>query len=112
MGLGKTLQAIGVLSFYRSLYPALVIVPSSLRYQWKAALLQWMEGGREGGEGGLNKGEVCVVEKGTDVLYGWVVIVSYDLAVRFKDADRIKEGDYKVGREGGREEGEGGDCFV
>jgi cobyrinic acid a,c-diamide synthase len=32
-GLGKTLQAIGIMAYYREHLPALIIVPASLRFQ-------------------------------------------------------------------------------
>ncbi len=34
MGLGKTLQAIAVTTYYKDEWPVLVIVPSSVKLQW------------------------------------------------------------------------------
>ena len=34
MGLGKTLQAIAVMTYYRSDWPLLVVCPSSVRLTW------------------------------------------------------------------------------
>ena len=34
MGLGKTLQALAVMSYYRSDWPLLVVCPSSVRFTW------------------------------------------------------------------------------
>ncbi|KAI8510417.1 Swi SNF matrix associated, actin dependent regulator of chromatin [Branchiostoma belcheri] len=42
MGLGKTLQAIAVAYHYRQEWPVLVVVPSSLRYQWVEELERWV----------------------------------------------------------------------
>ena len=42
MGLGKTLQAIAVASYFHSEWPLLIIVPSSLRYAWIEELEKWL----------------------------------------------------------------------
>ncbi|XP_078612934.1 DNA annealing helicase and endonuclease ZRANB3-like isoform X1 [Branchiostoma floridae x Branchiostoma japonicum] len=42
MGLGKTLQAIAVAYHYRREWPVLVVVPSSLKYQWVEELERWV----------------------------------------------------------------------
>jgi len=42
MGLGKTAQACALLLAYADEWPALVVVPSSLRDQWADALYGWM----------------------------------------------------------------------
>ena len=42
MGLGKTLQAIAVASYFKSEWPLLIIVPSSLRYAWIEELEKWL----------------------------------------------------------------------
>lgn len=41
VGLGKTLQAIGVMAYYREHWPALIIVPSSIRLQVNAPTSVW-----------------------------------------------------------------------
>ena len=41
MGLGKTIQAIAIATYYRSEFPVLIICPSSVRYDWKDAVLKW-----------------------------------------------------------------------
>ena len=35
MGLGKTLQAICVASYYRHEWPLLIVAPSSVRFTWR-----------------------------------------------------------------------------
>ena len=73
MGLGKTLQAIA-LSKYYGYTKVLVICPAYLRYNWKAEFNKW-----------LGVEEVCLIKKGKDVLQGYPVIISYELAVKKKD---------------------------
>ncbi len=41
MGLGKTVTAIGVLA-HADVWPALVLCPSSVKYNWRAELLRWL----------------------------------------------------------------------
>ncbi|XP_069081160.1 DNA annealing helicase and endonuclease ZRANB3 isoform X1 [Pleurodeles waltl] len=42
MGLGKTIQAIAVAYFYKSEWPLLIVVPSSLKYPWIEELEKWI----------------------------------------------------------------------
>lgn len=44
MGLGKTLQALGVACAYREDWPVLVVCPSSLRGVWKKEAEKWVPG--------------------------------------------------------------------
>ena len=73
MGLGKTLQAIA-LSKYYGITRVLVICPAYLRFNWKAEFNKWL---------GIE--EVCLIKKGKDVINGYPVITSYELAVKKKD---------------------------
>ena len=57
LGLGKTHQAIGLLSYYRDCWPALVVVPSSIKLQWRDKLLEWM-----GDQ--IHKSDICVLNTG------------------------------------------------
>lgn len=41
MGLGKTIQAIALALYYRSEWPCLIIVPSSVRLQWADQFEKW-----------------------------------------------------------------------
>ncbi len=41
MGLGKTLQAIAVMCYYRSDWPLLVVCPSSVRMSWAEVWCGW-----------------------------------------------------------------------
>lgn len=44
MGLGKTVQAIALAYCFFKEWPLLVVCPSSVKYQWKDAFLQWVPG--------------------------------------------------------------------
>lgn len=41
MGLGKTVQAIGVMLHFHQDFPALVVVPSSVKFSWATELERW-----------------------------------------------------------------------
>ncbi|XP_037379908.1 SWI/SNF-related matrix-associated actin-dependent regulator of chromatin subfamily A-like protein 1 isoform X2 [Talpa occidentalis] len=72
MGLGKTIQAICIAAFYRKEWPLLVVVPSSVRFTWEQAFLQWLPS--------LAPDSINVVVTGKDRLRaGLVNIVSFDL---------------------------------
>lgn len=72
MGLGKTPQAITLAR--GNGYPIVVICPASLRYNWKAEFLTW--------EPELSDEDICVLNKGSDQIYGKVVITSYELGAK------------------------------
>ncbi|XP_070546438.1 DNA annealing helicase and endonuclease ZRANB3-like [Ptychodera flava] len=42
MGLGKTIQAIAVTYYYKSEWPVLIVVPSSLKYPWVEEFEKWL----------------------------------------------------------------------
>jgi hypothetical protein len=42
MGLGKTLQALATILYWRHEWPVLIVVPSSLRLQWADQVQQWI----------------------------------------------------------------------
>ncbi|XP_054007521.1 SWI/SNF-related matrix-associated actin-dependent regulator of chromatin subfamily A-like protein 1 [Hylaeus anthracinus] len=42
MGLGKTIQALGIAHYYRENWPLLIVVPSSVRYQWADAIYTFL----------------------------------------------------------------------
>ncbi|XP_040123700.1 SWI/SNF-related matrix-associated actin-dependent regulator of chromatin subfamily A-like protein 1 isoform X4 [Ictidomys tridecemlineatus] len=72
MGLGKTIQAICIAAFYRKEWPLLVVVPSSVRFTWEQAFLQWLPS--------LSPDQINVVITGKGRLTaGLVNIVSFDL---------------------------------
>lgn len=59
MGLGKTLQAIAVAVAYRAQWPALIVVPASLKYSWADELEKWVPR--------LNPWDLCMVKSRNDV---------------------------------------------
>nr|XP_033331224.1 SWI/SNF-related matrix-associated actin-dependent regulator of chromatin subfamily A-like protein 1 isoform X2 [Megalopta genalis] len=42
MGLGKTIQALGIAHYFRTDWPLLIVVPSSVRYQWADAIYTFL----------------------------------------------------------------------
>lgn len=42
MGVGKTLQAIGIMYMYRTDWPLIILCPSSLKYSWRDEILKWV----------------------------------------------------------------------
>ncbi|XP_014771023.1 SWI/SNF-related matrix-associated actin-dependent regulator of chromatin subfamily A-like protein 1 isoform X2 [Octopus bimaculoides] len=72
MGLGKTLQAISVACYYRNEWPLLIVVPSSVRFDWAQQIRRWVPS--------LDPQEINVILKGKDSgVSGMVNILSYDL---------------------------------
>ncbi|XP_076549329.1 SWI/SNF-related matrix-associated actin-dependent regulator of chromatin subfamily A-like protein 1 [Osmia lignaria lignaria] len=42
MGLGKTIQALGIAHYFKRNWPLLIVVPSSVRYQWADAIYRFL----------------------------------------------------------------------
>ena len=42
MGVGKTIQAIGVMYHFKAQWPLMIFCPSSLKYSWRDEFLQWV----------------------------------------------------------------------
>ena len=93
MGLGKTLQALAVLAHYSHEWPALVVVPASMRWPWVDALELWLDGL-------LRPGDVCVVRDGgcTSVAHpeSKVVVVSYPLLVNPSIRAQVEAAKFRV----------------
>ena len=87
MGTGKTLQSLMVSYYYREHWPALIICPSSLRYNWKAEILHWIDD--------VNDTQIFVVRTGKDMKKikpaHQFVIISYNLLIRPEVTDAIKD---------------------
>ena len=77
MGLGKTLQALACLAHYAHEWPALIVVPASMRWPWVDALELWLD------ERLLQPGDVNVVRDGGNARIASkssrVTVVSYPL---------------------------------
>lgn len=88
MGLGKSLQALAVASYYRFEWPLLILAPASMVANWREQVYSWIPE--------LPKEEVQAVFSAVKVteLAGSVVIMSYDLACRL--ADLIKQKNFRV----------------
>ena len=87
MGLGKTIQAIAVAAYYRTKWPLLIAVPSSLRMTWRRSLTRWLPS--------VKPQQVNVVLTGKDSPNaGLVNVISYDLLV--KKIREIQKVGYKV----------------
>jgi len=72
MGLGKTVQALGIADYYRETWPLLIVCPSSMRYPWEEAIHKFLPS--------VNPFTVVVVTTAhDDYLDAQVVIISYDL---------------------------------
>ena len=80
MGVGKTVQAIGLSSYYISEWPVLVICPSSLKFAWRDEVTSWLEEI-------LQPKEVQIIKKTKDEFKEnkKYYIISYDLSVRMID---------------------------
>ncbi|KAL3831573.1 hypothetical protein ACJMK2_023311 [Sinanodonta woodiana] len=75
MGLGKTIQAICMACYYRQDWPLLVVVPSSVRFDWAQQFRRWVPS--------LDPQEISVAVTGKDSCTSTLVnIVSYDLMVK------------------------------
>lgn len=42
MGLGKTVQALGLAHIYKRDWPVLIICPSALKYNWRNEVRDWL----------------------------------------------------------------------
>jgi len=68
MGLGKTIEAIGIINLHPELRKVLVVVPSSLKINWKNELTKWLTDDRTVG-----------VAKGSKVPDTDIVIINFDI---------------------------------
>ncbi|XP_062603453.1 LOW QUALITY PROTEIN: SWI/SNF-related matrix-associated actin-dependent regulator of chromatin subfamily A-like protein 1 [Saccostrea cucullata] len=87
MGLGKTIQAICLACYYRNEWPLLIVVPSSVRFDWAQQLERWVPS--------LDPQEVYVAMTGKCSLSGHkVCILSYELMA--KKAKELLEKNFNV----------------
>lgn len=74
MGLGKSIQALGIAAYYRAEWPLLVLAPASMVASWSEQIRRWLPS--------VPAEQISVVYDGKGQLGGLVNILSYDLAVR------------------------------
>jgi SNF2 family DNA or RNA helicase len=76
MGVGKTIQAIGYMGLHIDRWPALIVCPANVKYNWEKELLKW-----------LPSASVEVIKTGKDeVPDSDFVIINYDLMNKQMDA--------------------------
>ncbi|KAL4222277.1 SWI/SNF-related matrix-associated actin-dependent regulator of chromatin subfamily A-like protein 1 [Mactra antiquata] len=87
MGLGKTIQAICLAYYYRNDWPLLVVVPSSVRFDWAQNFQRWVPS--------LDPQCINTVVSGKDsCTTGLINILSYDLMAR--KANNLKDKRFQV----------------
>ena len=74
MGVGKTIQAIGIAYIYRMDWPMLIVTPASLKFTWRDELLKWLPS--------LRPIDIQLFKTGSESinLDCCIFIMSYDLA--------------------------------
>jgi SWI/SNF-related matrix-associated actin-dependent regulator 1 of chromatin subfamily A len=84
MGLGKTIEAIGIINADESVKKVLIITPASLKYNWKKELL-----GDERKKGWLTRNMSVAIINPQEYSEGDIQIINYDILNRYKD--KLKE---------------------
>lgn len=81
MGVGKSIQAIGISLLYKEDWPVLIICPSSLKYVWRDEILKWIPDIND------NKMNIQILKTGKDEFkFGLhFYIMSYDLSTKLED---------------------------
>ena len=94
MGVGKTVQAIGLSSLYQKDWPVLVICPSSLKFAWRDEITMWLSEI-------LDKEDIQVIKHSKDVFKKnkKYYVISYDLSVRMIDKIIEKKFNYIIADE-------------
>lgn len=74
MGLGKSIQALGIASYYRTEWPLLIVAPASMVASWHEQVLRWLPS--------VQPASISVMYDGKGQLDGLVNIGSFDLLAR------------------------------
>ena len=76
MGVGKTIQAIGISYVYKADWPLLIIAPSTLRHTWKDEFKKWIPS--------MKDKDIQMFKTGKDEWSpdAFIFIMSYDLATK------------------------------
>ena len=79
MGVGKTIQAIGISLLYKENWPVLIICPASLKFVWRNEILRWIP------DINADK-DIQIVKSGKDEFLcdEKFYIISYDLTIKFE----------------------------
>jgi SWI/SNF-related matrix-associated actin-dependent regulator 1 of chromatin subfamily A len=88
MGVGKTIQAIGISGVFKENWPVLIICPSSLKYNWRDEISNWLKDI-------VAPDEIQMIKKSKDSFKKdcKFFIISYDLSIRM--ADKIEEKNFQ-----------------
>ena len=94
MGVGKTVQAIGLSSLYQKDWPVLVICPSSLKFAWRDEVTKWLNEV-------IVKDEIQIIKKTKNEFKDKMkyYIISYDLSVRMVEKIIEKKFQYIIADE-------------
>ena len=94
MGVGKTVQAIGLSSLYQKDWPVLVICPSSLKFAWRDEITMWLSEI-------LDKDDVQVIKHSKHEFKEGkkYYVISYDLSVRMVEKIIEKKFNYIIADE-------------
>lgn len=87
MGVGKTVQSLALASLYKSVWPLLIIAPSTLRLVWQDEIVNWLK---------VPKFDIQVITKANQNirLNAKIVIISYDLCAKL--SQQLKERKFKI----------------
>jgi SWI/SNF-related matrix-associated actin-dependent regulator 1 of chromatin subfamily A len=94
MGVGKTIQAIGCSVVFKQDWPVLIICPSSLKYNWKDEIFNWLNDI-------IKREEIQIIKKSQDDFsHGRkFYIISYDLCLRMEKKLQDKEFNFIIADE-------------
>ena len=87
MGLGKSIQAISIASYYRSEWPLLIVTPASMVATWEEQIRKWLCTS-------IDPDEICVTYDSKSLINGAINVISYDMVVRL--AEIISRRKFKV----------------
>ena len=83
MGTGKTLQSLAVAMYYHTDWPLLIVVPSSVKYNWADEVEKWLPGDLAF--------ELNIIRTGKDIDIGRkipdrsITIISYGLVAKLSE---------------------------
>jgi hypothetical protein len=85
MGVGKTIQALGIAAIYKADWPIYIFCPATLKYNWLQESIRWLEGLVE-------EKEIQVIETAKEAFKpeSRILILSYDTAKRSKPLQQLQ----------------------